>query len=111
MNTVLRPMLVLFAALTLLTGVAYPLLVAGIGAWLFPEQVNGSLVTRDGVVVGSSLISQSFQDPKCGRLRWLELRSVESSVGGCREREDRGVTGGGPRQPCADTGGFGDGLG
>ena len=64
MNTVLRPMLVLFAALTLVTGVAYPLLVTGIGAWIFPAQVNGSLVTRDGVVVGSSLISQSFQDPK-----------------------------------------------
>jgi K+-transporting ATPase ATPase C chain len=64
MNTVLRPMLVLFAALTLLTGFVYPLLVTGIGAWIFPAQVNGSLVTRDGVVVGSSLISQSFQDPK-----------------------------------------------
>lgn len=64
MNTVLRPMLVLFAALTLVTGFAYPLLVTGIGAWIFPAQANGSLVTRDGVVVGSSLISQSFQDPK-----------------------------------------------
>ena len=64
MNTVLRPMLVLFAALTLVTGFVYPLVVTGIGAYLFPAQVHGSLVTRDGAVVGSSLISQSFQDPK-----------------------------------------------
>jgi len=64
MNTVLRPMLVLFAALTLVTGFVYPLVVTGIGAWIFPAQVSGSLVTRDGAVVGSSLISQSFQDPK-----------------------------------------------
>jgi potassium-transporting ATPase KdpC subunit len=64
MNTVLRPMLILFAALTLLTGVAYPLLVTGIGAWIFPEQASGSLITQNGVVVGSSLIGQSFQDPK-----------------------------------------------
>ena len=49
---------------TLLTGVVYPLAVTGIGAWVFPAQVGGSLVTRDGVVVGSSLIAQSFQDPK-----------------------------------------------
>ena len=77
MNTVLRPMLVLFAALTLVTGVVYPLVVTAIGAWVFPSQVNGSLVTRDGAVVGQSgprgtgrevvgsvLIAQSFQDPK-----------------------------------------------
>jgi K+-transporting ATPase ATPase C chain len=38
MNTVLRPMLVLFAALTLVTGVVYPLAVTGIGAWIFPRR-------------------------------------------------------------------------
>jgi K+-transporting ATPase ATPase C chain len=56
--------LVLFAVLTLLTGFAYPLLVTGIGRALFPNQVAGSLVARDGAVIGSALIGQSFQDPK-----------------------------------------------
>src|SRR6202021_1419057 len=60
----LRPLLVLFAFLTLLTGLVYPLLVTGIGKMAFPSQVSGSLVMRDGKAVGSSLIGQSFQDPK-----------------------------------------------
>ena len=64
MNQVLRPLLVLFAFLTLLTGLAYPLLVTGIGRAFFSQQASGSLVMRDGVPVGSSLIGQSFQDPK-----------------------------------------------
>jgi potassium-transporting ATPase KdpC subunit len=64
MITVLRPVVVLFAVLTLVTGLVYPLAVTGIGAWVFPTQANGSLVTRDGKVVGSTLMSQSFQDPK-----------------------------------------------
>ena len=64
MSLILRPALVLFAALTLLTGVAYPLLVTGIGRAVFPDQVSGSLVMSDGAAVGSSLIGQSFQDPK-----------------------------------------------
>ncbi len=64
MSLVLRPVLVLFAALTLLTGLAYPWLVAGIGRVLFPDQVSGSLVMRGGTAVGSALIGQSFQDPK-----------------------------------------------
>lgn len=64
MNSVLRPMIVLFAVLTLVTGFVYPAVVAGIGAAVFPQQASGSLVQRDGKVVGSSLISQSFQEPK-----------------------------------------------
>jgi K+-transporting ATPase ATPase C chain len=64
MSLVLRPLLVLFAALTLLTGLIYPLVVTGIGKAVFPNQVSGSLVMRDGKAVGSALISQSFQDPK-----------------------------------------------
>jgi K+-transporting ATPase ATPase C chain len=50
--------------LTVLTGLVYPLLVTGIGKAAFPQQVAGSLVIRDGKTVGSSLIGQSFQDPK-----------------------------------------------
>ena len=64
MTTMLRPLLVLFTCLTLLTGVIYPLAVTGIGRLAFADQVSGSLVMRDGKTVGSSLIGQSFQDPK-----------------------------------------------
>ena len=64
MKKMLRPLLVLFALLTVLTGLVYPLLVTGIGKIAFPNQVSGSLVVRDDKVVGSMLISQSFQDPK-----------------------------------------------
>jgi K+-transporting ATPase ATPase C chain len=64
MFSLLRPLLVLFAVLTVLTGVVYPLAVAGIGKLAFPVQAAGSLVTRDGKAVGSELIGQSFQEPK-----------------------------------------------
>jgi K+-transporting ATPase ATPase C chain len=64
MATLLRPVLVLFALLTVITGIAYPLLVAGIGKVAFPYQAAGSLVLRDGKPVGSALIAQSFQEPK-----------------------------------------------
>jgi potassium-transporting ATPase KdpC subunit len=64
MKTMLRPLFVLFALLTVLAGLVYPLLITGIGKIAFPNQVSGSLVMRDDKVVGSMLISQSFQDPK-----------------------------------------------
>ncbi len=60
----LRPSLAVFVALTLLTGVAYPLAVSGIAAVVFPAQAAGSLVERDGKVVGSRLIGQPFDDAK-----------------------------------------------
>jgi K+-transporting ATPase ATPase C chain len=50
--------------LTLLTGVAYPLLVTGLSALLFPKQARGSILTIDGRAVGSELIGQAFDDPK-----------------------------------------------
>jgi K+-transporting ATPase ATPase C chain len=64
MNLMLRPLLVLFVVLTVLTGFVYPLAVTGIGKAVFPNQVSGSLVMRDGKTVGTSLIGQSFQEPK-----------------------------------------------
>jgi len=64
MKQILRPLLVIFAVLTVLTGLVYPLVVTGIGKALFPVQVSGSLLMRDGKAVGSSLIGQSFQEPK-----------------------------------------------
>ena len=60
---VLRPTLVMFAALTIVTGAFYPAVVTGVAQLVFPEQAAGSLVVRDGKAVGSSLIGQSFSDP------------------------------------------------
>ena len=64
MNTLIRPALVLFVLLSLLTGIAYPFAITGIARAVFPNQAAGSLVERDGKVVGSLLIGQSFSDPK-----------------------------------------------
>ena len=63
MKNILRPALVLFLVLTLLTGIAYPLVVTGVAQTLFPSQAHGSLILRDGKVVGSTLIGQNFTDP------------------------------------------------
>ena len=64
MRAQLRPALVILVALTLVTGVAYPLLVTGVAQAVFPYQAQGSLITKDGKLVGSVLIGQPFDDPK-----------------------------------------------
>jgi K+-transporting ATPase ATPase C chain len=64
MSTLIRPALVLFLVMTLLTGIVYPLTVTGISQTFFSEQAAGSLVTVDGHAVGSRVIGQSFSDPK-----------------------------------------------
>ena len=60
----LRATIVSLVALTLITGVVYPLIVTGIAQVAFPRQANGSLIVKDGKVVGSALIGQPFDDPK-----------------------------------------------
>jgi K+-transporting ATPase ATPase C chain len=63
LTAVLRPACTLLLVMTVLTGMLYPLVVAGIARLLFPVQAAGSLVTVSGRVVGSSLIGQAFTDP------------------------------------------------
>ena len=60
----LRPAIVLFVLLSVVTGLLYPLAVTGVAQLTMPAAANGSLVVRDGQVVGSTLIGQSFADPK-----------------------------------------------
>jgi K+-transporting ATPase ATPase C chain len=64
MKTQIRPALTLLLVFTALTGIVYPLVVTGIAQIAFPYQANGSLVFKDGRVVGSELIGQQFDDPK-----------------------------------------------
>lgn len=60
----LRPALSFFVLLSVITGIVYPFAVTGVAQAVFPEQARGSLVSRDGQVVGSALIGQNFSDPK-----------------------------------------------
>lgn len=58
-----RPAIVILALMSVLTGLIYPAAVTAIAQLIFPRQANGSLIKRDGQVVGSALIGQSFDDP------------------------------------------------
>jgi K+-transporting ATPase ATPase C chain len=59
-----RPAISLLAVMTILLGIVYPLLIAGAAKWAFPRQAEGSLIYRDGRLIGSELLGQSFSDPK-----------------------------------------------
>ena len=60
----IRPAIIVLALLTLITGLAYPLAMTAVAGVIFPRQAAGSLIERDGKVVGSALIGQEFKDDK-----------------------------------------------
>jgi potassium-transporting ATPase KdpC subunit len=60
----IRPAIIVLIVLTLITGLVYPLAMTAIAGVIFPKQAEGSLIERDGKVVGSALIGQEFKDDK-----------------------------------------------
>jgi potassium-transporting ATPase KdpC subunit len=60
----IRPAIVLLVALTLITGLAYPLAITAVAGVIFPKQAEGSRIEKDGKVIGSALIGQEFKDEK-----------------------------------------------
>ena len=69
LNRYLRPALSLLVVMTVLLGLAYPLMITGIARLVMPEAAAGSLIYRDGQLIGSGLIGQAFSDPKYFRGR------------------------------------------
>ncbi|WP_176464163.1 potassium-transporting ATPase subunit KdpC [Bordetella genomosp. 11] len=80
----LRPALVVFAILAIVTGLAYPYATTGVSQLLFPREANGSLIEQDGRVLGSSLIGQQFSSPKYfwGRLSATAPMPYNASASG-----------------------------
>jgi K+-transporting ATPase ATPase C chain len=94
----IRPAILSVLVLTLLTGCVFPLLLAAIGRPLFPRQTSGSLVTREGVVIGSELIGQEFSRPEY-------FQSRPSAAGKGYDGTSSGGTNLGPNNPRLRNGG------
>ena len=77
----LRTAALMIVVMTVLTGLAYPLAMTGIAQVLFPDKADGSLIERNGQVVGSELIGQSFIDPETGNTTPGYFRSRPSAAG------------------------------
>jgi K+-transporting ATPase ATPase C chain len=77
----LRVAVILTAILMVGTGVVYPLVMTAVAQVLFPDKADGSLIERDGVVIGSELIGQSFTDPETGYTLPGYFRSRPSAAG------------------------------
>ncbi|HET9659343.1 MAG TPA: potassium-transporting ATPase subunit KdpC [Thermomicrobiales bacterium] len=77
----LRPAIALLLLMTVITGVAYPLVITGVAQVAFHEEANGSLIERNGKVIGSALIGQSFVDPDTGATLPGYFRGRPSAAG------------------------------
>ena len=80
----LRPAIVSLLALTLITGLLYPVVVYGVAQAIFPHQANGSLIVKDGKPIGSEILGQPFDDPKYfwGRLSATSPKPFDASNSG-----------------------------
>jgi K+-transporting ATPase ATPase C chain len=77
----LRSAIVLLVLMTAITGVAYPLVIAGVAQVAFQDQANGSLIEREGQIIGSELIGQSFVDAETGETLPGYFRGRPSAAG------------------------------
>ncbi|MEJ7901796.1 MAG: potassium-transporting ATPase subunit KdpC [Thermomicrobiales bacterium] len=102
MNTltaIIRPALVLLLLFTVLTGLAFPLAVTGIAQAIFNDQANGSIVSRDGEEIGSTLIGQSFVDAENGATLPGYFRGRPSAAG---DGYDASISSGSNYGPTSD---------